>query len=69
VAVVKERLIEVIEELDEADAAQVLEYAESLRDAEEWDRQIERDSKPGGKLWALAEQARREYEAGQTKPL
>jgi hypothetical protein len=37
-------------------------------DWDSWDRQLERDAK-AGKLDALADTARREHEAGRSKPL
>lgn len=38
------------------------------QEADEWDRQIERDIK-AGRFDAMAEQARKDYEAGRCKPL
>jgi hypothetical protein len=71
VVAIKERLIELIEDLDDTDAARVLQYAESLHDWDAWDRQIEKDSDAGrlGFFEELAEQTRRERLAGLTKPL
>jgi len=38
-------------------------------EAELWDREMERDARPGGPLDKLAPQARKEIAAGQTQPL
>ena len=36
---------------------------------DEWDREIERDASPGGRLQSLIDRARRDIAAGKTKPL
>ena len=36
---------------------------------DQWDRQIERDSSPGGGLQAVLDRVRKDISAGRTKPL
>jgi hypothetical protein len=40
-----------------------------LAHPDRWDREIERDSQPGGRLDAVLKQVRRDITAGKTKPL
>ena len=40
-----------------------------LEHSDEWDREIERDSQPGGRLEQVLQRARRDIAAGRTKPL
>jgi hypothetical protein len=40
-----------------------------LQQSDEWDKQIERDSQPGGRLQTMIDRARQDIAAGRTKPL
>jgi len=40
-----------------------------LEQSDEWDKQIARDSQPGGRLSGLLERARHQMATGNTKPL
>jgi len=40
-----------------------------LRRLDDWDREIARDSQPGGRLDSVLERARRDIAEGRTKPL
>ena len=40
-----------------------------LQQEDDWDREIERDSQPGGKLDAVLQRVRRDVAEGRTKPL
>jgi len=40
-----------------------------LAHPDRWDREIERDSQPGGRLDAILKRVRRDIAAGRTKPL
>jgi hypothetical protein len=53
-------------ELDEF-LAWLAEY--ELQQPDQWDKEMERDSQPGGRLQALMNRARADIAAGRTKPL
>jgi hypothetical protein len=40
-----------------------------LQQSDEWDKAMERDSQPGGRLQELIDRAREDIAAGRTKPL
>ncbi len=40
-----------------------------LQQPDEWDKAMERDSQPGGRLQELIDRAREDIAAGRTKPL
>ena len=67
---VKDELIELVQNLNDHEAALLRDYAEQLL-WEQWDRQIEEDSEHGRlkNLDALAEKAHRDRAAGRTTPL
>jgi hypothetical protein len=53
-------------ELDEF-LAWLAEY--ELQQSDEWDKEIQRDCQPGGRLQEVIDRARRDIAAGRTKPL
>ena len=40
-----------------------------LQQSDQWDKEMERDSQPGGRLQAVIDRARQDIAAGRTKPL
>jgi len=62
---------EIMQQVRQLPATEVFELSRELQAWEEhlWEEQVRRDSQPGGALDKLAQQARREIEAGQTTPL
>lgn len=40
-----------------------------LQQPDDWDREMERDSQPGGRLQDVIDRARKDIAAGRTKPL
>ena len=40
-----------------------------LQHPDEWDKEMERDSQPGGRLQEMIDRARKDIAAGRTKPL
>jgi hypothetical protein len=62
-----EELKQEINQLPPAEQAQLAAWLEE-RQAEEWDRQIERDAQ-AGKLDNLIREAKEEFRAGRTTPL
>ena len=40
-----------------------------LQHPDEWDKEMERDSQPGGRLQNVIDRARKDIAAGRTKPL
>ena len=65
------KIVDDVKQLDKAELDELLawlaEYELSQMDA--WDREIERDSRPGGRLGKLVERARRDISEGRTRPL
>jgi hypothetical protein len=57
-----------IAKLPPQDVRQVSRWLQEY-EAELWDRELERDARPGGPLDQLAQQARKEIAAGDTQPL
>ena len=62
-----EKLEREIEKLDRKEVAALRDWFQKY-DADEWDRQIEKDAS-GGRLDRLAEEALEAYGAGRTKEL
>lgn len=66
-----ERIVNQVKLLDRREHAEFLawlaDYELSTMDG--WDREIERDSGPGGRLSELIGRARRDISEGRTKPL
>ena len=62
-----EKLEREIERLDRKEIAALRDWFQKY-DADEWDRQIEKDAR-GGRLDRLAEEALEAYGAGRTKEL
>lgn len=54
------------EELDEF-LSWLAEY--ELEQADEWDKEIERDARPGGRLDSVLKRVRQDIAEGRTKPL
>jgi len=62
-----EEIKQAIVQLPAAELAQLTAWLEEYQ-AEEWDRQIERDAQ-AGKLDKLIQKAKEEFHAGRTQPL
>lgn len=66
-----EKIAEEVKALPEKELDEFLSWLADygLQQADPWDRQIERDSQPGGRLEEMLHRARCDIAAGRTKPL
>ena len=66
-----EKIASEVKALPEKDLDEFLSWLADyeLAHPDRWDREIERDSQPGGRLDAVLKQVRRDITAGKTKPL
>ena len=66
-----ERIADEVRSLPKAQLDELLAWLAEyeLQQTEEWDKEIERDSQPGGRLQEVIDRARQDIAAGRTKPL
>jgi len=66
-----QKIAEEVQALPEAEFAEFLSWLADygLEHPDRWDREIARDSEPGGKLDAVLTRVREDIAAGRTKPL
>ena len=66
-----EKLAETVKALPDHELDEFLSWLADygLAHPDRWDREIERDSQPGGRLDAVLRRVRRDIAAGSTKPL
>ena len=65
------KIADEVKALSEEDFEEFLDWltAYSLEIDDEWDKEIERDAQPGGRLDAVLERVRRDIAEGKTRPL
>ncbi len=66
-----EKIADEVRALPRADLDEFLAWLAEyeLQQPDEWDREMERDSQPGGRLQGVIDRARADIAAGKTKPL
>jgi hypothetical protein len=66
-----QRIAEEVKSLPRAQLDELLAWLADyeLQQPDEWDKAMERDSQPGGRLQELIDRARKDIAAGRTKPL
>ena len=66
-----EKLVDEVRSLPRAQFDEFLAWLAEyeLQQRDDWDRQMERDSLPGGRLQDVIDRARKDIAAGRTKPL
>jgi hypothetical protein len=66
-----EKLASEIQGLSQEELGQFLSWLAQYQaeQMDQWDRQIERDSSPGGRLQSVLDRVRKDISAGRTKPL
>jgi hypothetical protein len=66
-----ERIVDQVKKLDRAEREELLDWLSDQESDEmdDWDREIERDSRPGGRLEAVTQRVRRHIAEGKTRPL
>ncbi|MEN6452023.1 MAG: hypothetical protein ABFC96_16155 [Thermoguttaceae bacterium] len=66
-----EKIADEVRSLPKADLDEFLAWLADyeLQQPDEWDREMERDSQPGGRLQSVIDRARADIAAGRTKPL
>jgi hypothetical protein len=66
-----ERIADEVRSLPRAQLDELLAWLAEyeIQQPDEWDKVIERDSQPGGRLQELMDRARNDIAAGRTKPL
>ncbi len=66
-----QRITEQVEALPEEEMDEFLSWLADyeLKHADDWDRQIEQDAEPGGRLDRLLTKVRKDVAEGRTKPL
>jgi hypothetical protein len=66
-----QKIVEQVKALPEEERDEFLAWLAEyeLRQADEWDEQIARDSQPGGRLDRVLQRVREDIAAGRTKPL
>jgi hypothetical protein len=66
-----ERIADEVKSLPRAQLDELLAWLADyeLQQSDEWDKQMERDSQPGGRLQDVIDRARKDIAAGRTKPL
>jgi len=68
---VVEKLVDEVRSLPRAQLDEFLAWLAEyeLQQPDDWDREMERDSLPGGRLQDVIDRARKDIAAGRTKPL
>lgn len=66
-----ERIVEDVQRLERHELDELLAWLADyeLAEMDEWDREIERDSRPGGRLQKLLDRVRQDVAEGRTRPL
>jgi hypothetical protein len=66
-----ERIADEVKSLPRAQLDELLTWLADyeLQQPDEWDKAMERDSQPGGRLQDVIDRARKDIAAGRTKPL
>jgi hypothetical protein len=66
-----ERIVDDVQRLERHELDELLAWLADyeLAEMDEWDREIERDSRPGGPLQKLLDRARQDAAEGRTRPL
>lgn len=66
-----QRIAEQVEALRRSEMDEFLSWLADyeLKHADDWDRQIEQDSRPGGRLDSLLKKVQEDIAEGRTKPL
>jgi len=66
-----ERIADEVKSLPRAQLDELLAWLAGyeLQQPDEWDKAMERDSQPGGRLQDVIDRARKDIAAGRTKPL
>ncbi|MBM4047803.1 MAG: hypothetical protein FJ279_22085 [Planctomycetes bacterium] len=66
-----ERIVDEVKRLDRPELEELLGWLadRELSEMDAWDREIERDSQPGGRLSGVLRRVRKDIAEGRTKPL
>jgi hypothetical protein len=66
-----ERIADEVKSLPRAQLDELLAWLAEyeLQQPDEWDKEMERDSRPGGRMQDIIDRARKDIAAGRTKPL
>jgi hypothetical protein len=66
-----EKIVDEVKSLPRAERDELLAWLAEyeLQQPDDWDKAIERDSQPGGRLQEMIDRARKDIAVGNTKPL
>ncbi len=65
------RIVDQVKQLRQDEYEELLDWLAERKASEmdAWDKELERDSRPGGRLQAVMNRVRKDIAAGRTKPL